>query len=313
MDEKNAAPYLEYRSLLFTIAYQMTGSVEDAEDIVSEVFIRYRRTLDGGTTVASPRAFLTATTTRLCIDQLRSARHKRETYVGPWLPEPLLADTEPDAAAHAEVAESLSMAFLVLLESLTPVERAAFLLREVFQYDYTDIAAIIDKTEPNCRQLVRRAKARIADRRPRFEASRADRDRIALSFFAAVEHGDLDVLVGMLAGDVVAYGDGGGAGPSLPRPVHGRDRVARLLRSLSNLVRRYGLQIDPVPVNGQPGATVRDQRGLLLNVLSLDIADGQVQTVRSIINPDKLRHLGPLLDPRALLASRPRDTRPGDD
>ena len=303
MDEQDATTYLQFRSLLFTIAYQMTGSVEDAEDIVSDVFLRYQRALDAGTTVESPRAFLTATTTRLSIDYLRSARHNRETYLGPWLPEPLVADTQQDVAARAEVADSLSMAFLVLLESLSPVERAAFLLREVFQYNYADIATIIDKTAANCRQLVRRAKARVADGTPRFEASRADRDRIARSFFAAVEHGDLDALVGLLAGDVVAYGDGGGVGPSLPHPVYGRERVVRLLGGLSEQLRRSNLHVEPVPVNGQPGATVRDQHGLLLNVFSLDIVDGQVQTVRSVINPDKLRHLGPLLDPRTLRGS----------
>jgi RNA polymerase sigma-70 factor (ECF subfamily) len=305
MDDHSAAPYVEYRPLLFTIAYQMTGSVEDAEDIVSEVFLRYWRTVEDGTTVRSPRAFLTSATTRLCIDHLRSARHNRETYVGPWLPEPLIAGTEPDVAARVELADSLSMAFLVLLESLTPVERAAFLLREVFQYDYADIAAIVGKTEVNCRQLVRRAKARVAEGAVRFDASQADRDRIARSFFAAVEHGNLDVLVGLLAGDVVAYGDGGGVGPSLTRPVHGRDRVARLLRGLSDVVRRFDLRIEPVPVNAQPGATLRDQGGLLLTVLSLDIVDGQVQTVRSIINPDKLRHLGPLRNARTLLTTPP--------
>jgi RNA polymerase sigma-70 factor (ECF subfamily) len=303
VDEESAAPYLEHRPLLFTIAYQMTGSVQDAEDIVSEVFLRYRRTLERDE-VRSPRAFLTATTTRLCIDHLRSARHGRETYVGPWLPEPLL--TEPDVATRVELADSLSMAFLVLLESLTPVERAVFLLREVFRYDYADIAGIVGKTEANCRQLVRRAKTHVAEGRPRFEASRADRDRIAGRFLAAVEEGDLDALVDLLAADVVAYGDGGGTGPSLPRPVHGRDKVARLLRGLSELL-RSGLRIEPVAVNGQPGAVVRDEHGWLVNVLSLDIADGQVRIVRSINNPEKLRHLGPVLDGRALLANRRRD------
>jgi RNA polymerase sigma-70 factor (ECF subfamily) len=299
MDDQATATYLEYRSLLFSIAYRMTGSVEEAEDITSEVFLRYRRALNDGVTVQSPRAFLSTTATRLSIDHLRSARHNRETYVGPWLPEPLVA-VEPDVATRAEVADSLSMAFLVVLELLTPVERAAFLLREVFQYDYADIAEIIDKTEANCRQLVRRANAHIAERKPRFEASSAVRDRIARSFFRAVENGDLDTLVSVLAADVVAYGDGGGVGPSLPRPVLGRNRVLGLLRTLSDMLRRAELHIESCLVNGQPGATVRDRHGYLLNVLSIDIVDGQVQTVRSIINPDKLHHLGPLLDPRAL-------------
>lgn len=299
MDDQATDTYLEHRSLLFSIAYRMTGSVEDAEDITSEVFLRYRRSLDHGVTVQSPRAFLTTTATRLSIDQLRSARHNRETYIGPWLPEPLLASTETDGATRAEVADSLSMAFLVVLESLTPVERAAFLLREVFQYDYAEVAAIIGKTEANCRQLVRRANGHIAAGKPRFEASSAVRDRIARSFFRAVEGGDLDTLVGVLAADVIAYGDGGGVGSSVREPVHGRNNVLGLLRHVSGSLRRAQLRIEPCSVNGQPGATVRDRHGSLLNVMSIDVVDGQVQTVRSIINPAKLRHLGPLLDPRS--------------
>jgi RNA polymerase sigma-70 factor (ECF subfamily) len=304
VDDQATAAYLEHRSLLFSIAYRMTGSVEDAEDITSEVFVRYRRALDRGVTVQSPRAFLTTTATRMSIDHLRSAHHNRETYIGPWLPEPLVASAEPDAATRAEMADSLSMAFLVVLESLTPTERAAFLLREVFQYDYAEIATIIGKTEVNCRQLVRRANTHVTERKPRFETSSAVRDRIARSFFSALEHGDLDTLVGVLADDVAAYGDGGGVGPSLPRPVHGRNRVLGLLRTLSRALRRADLHVEPGLVNGQPGATVRDRDGSLLNVMSIDVVDGQVQTVRSIINPDKLRHLGPLIDPRRLTSTR---------
>lgn len=309
MDVDATATYLEHRSLLFSIAYRMTGSVEDAEDITSEVFLRYRRALESGTAIETPRAFLATTATRLAIDHLRSAHHNRETYLGPWLPEPLVASTEFDGATRVEVADSLSMAFLVVLESLTPVERAAFLLREVFQYDYADIAEIIGKSEANCRQVVRRANVHIADRKPRFEASSAVRDRIARTFFSAVEHGDLEPLVDVLAADVVAYGDGGGVGPSLPQPVHGRDRVIRLMQVLSRMVRGARLHVEQCMVNGQPGATVRDESGALLNVLAIDIADGQVQTVRSIINPDKLRHLGPLLDPRAVV----KEARSNDD
>jgi RNA polymerase sigma-70 factor (ECF subfamily) len=249
------------------------------------------------------------TATRLAIDHLRSAHHNRETYVGPWLPEPLVATTEPDPAALVEVTDSMSMAFLVVLEALTPVERAAFLLREVFQYDYADIAEIIGKSEVNCRQLVRRANLHLADRRPRFETSTEVRDRIARTFFTAVEQGDLAPLVDLLATDVVAYGDGGGAGPSLPQPVHGRNRVINLMQVLSTMVRGAHLHVEQCLVNNQPGATVRNRHGALLNVLSIDIADGRVQTVRSIVNPDKLRHLGPLLDPRAVL----REARSNED
>jgi RNA polymerase sigma-70 factor (ECF subfamily) len=305
MDDPATDAYLEYRSLLFSIAYRMTGSVEEAEDITSEVFLRYRRALDDGVTVQSPRAFLTTTATRLSIDHLRSARHNRESYFGPWLPEPLVPSAEHDVETRAEVADSLSMAFLVVLESLTPVERAAFLLREVFQYDYSEIAPIIDKSEANCRQIVRRANAHIAERKPRFETSSAVRDRIASSFFRAVETGDLDTLVSVLAADVVVYGDGGGVGPSLPRPVLGRNRVLGLLRTLSTAWRRADLHFELCPVNGQPGATIRDRHGSLLNVMSVDVVDGQIQTIRSVINPDKLRHLGPLLDPRELRYAPP--------
>src|SRR5215475_1694335 len=289
--------YVAFRPLLFSIAYRMTGSVADAEDIVSEAFVRFQLAKLKGQTIASPKTYLSTITTRLSIDHLRLARVHRERYVGTWLPEPLLDDGASDFTERVELADSLSMAFLVLLESLAPTERAVFLLHDVFEFDYARIARIVDKSEANCRQLAVRARRHVDERRPRFEASRHERDELAERFFAAVEDGDTEGLVALLSADVIAYGDGGGAGPSLPRPVHGRDRVIRLLSAVTEAIRRYGLRIERGTVNGQPGAVLRDADGRLLNVLSIDVTDGRVQTFRSILNPDKLRHLSPLIGP----------------
>jgi RNA polymerase sigma-70 factor, ECF subfamily len=290
--------YEPLRPLLFSIAYRMLGTVSDAEDIVQEAFLRYHRAAAaGGDGVDSPKAFLSAVTTRLCIDQLRSARVRREAYVGEWLPEPLLTDTAaPDPAGAAEQADSLSMAFLLLLERLSPVERAVFLLHDVFGYDYGEIAGIVGKSEDNCRQLALRARRRVGEGRPRFEASRSKREKLAGRFFRAVGDGDMDGLVAMLAEDVVVYGDSGGTPPSWPRPITGRDNVSRLLLAVTGQMRQLGITISPAEINGQPGAMFRDPDGNLTNVFVLDIADGQVRTVRSVINPEKLRHLGPLAD-----------------
>src|SRR6266498_1707246 len=226
---RTEAPYEELRPLLFSIAYRMVSSVSEAEDIVQEAFLRIHRAEAEGTKIDSPKAYLSAVVTRLSIDHLKSARARREQYVGQWLPEPLLTDSAPDAAAQAETADSLSMAFLVLLESLTPVERAVFLLREVFDYDYGEIAKIVERSEDNCRQLYVRARRHIDEGRPRFEASRQQRDELAQRFLAAAQKGDTEALVELLAADVVVYGDGGGKAPSWPQPIYGRDRVARLM------------------------------------------------------------------------------------
>jgi RNA polymerase sigma-70 factor (ECF subfamily) len=286
--------YRELRPLLFSIAYRMVGSVSEADDIVQDSFLRFHRALREGTQVESPKAYLSAVTTRLAVNHLRSARVRRERYVGTWLPEPLLTDATDDAAQHAETADSVSMAFLVLLESLSPVERAVFLLREVFGYGYDEIAGVVGKTEDNCRQLAARARRHVAARKPRFEASRRQRDELARRFLAAVEEGDTEGLVGVLAADAVLYGDGGGKAPAIAAPIHGRQRVARFLLGLGRQARRAGTQLRPAVINGQPGALGFDPDGRLLGALCLDIADGQVQTVRSIVNPDKLRHLGPV-------------------
>lgn len=294
-----AEVYEQLRPLMFSIAYRMLGAVGEAEDIVQEAFLRYHHA--GPDTVDSPKAFLSAVTTRLCIDHLRSARTRREAYVGQWLPEPLLTDTAaPDPAGIAEQADSLSMAFLLLLERLSPVERAVFLLHDVFGYGYDEIAGIVGKSEDNCRQLALRARRHAGEHRPRFEASRRKREELAGRFFSAVGGGDMDGLIAMLAADVVVYGDSGGVRPSWPRPISGRDHVRRLLLGLGNQIRQLGITIRQAEVNGQPGAMFLDPGGRLINVFVLDIAGGQVRTVRSVINPEKLRHPGPLADLPAL-------------
>ena len=299
MDEGDA--YRELRPLLFSIAYRMVGSVSEAEDLVQEAFLRLRRALAGGAEVDSPKAYLSAVTTRLAIDHLRSARVRRETYVGAWLPEPLVTDGEADPAGHAETADSLSLAFLVLLERLSPVQRAVFLLHEVFGYGYAEIAGLVGRSEDNCRQIAARARRHVEAGRPRFEASRRQREELARRFFAAVERGDTEGLVGLLATDAVMYGDGGGKAPALAAPVHGAERVARFLLGLARRGAALGVVLRPAEVNGQPGLLAFDPDGRLLSVLTLDVADGRVQTVRNILNPDKLRHLGPVGDLSALL------------
>ena len=300
--------YRQLRPLMFAIAYRMTGSVSEAEDIVQEAFLRYHGAAPG---IESPKAFLSAVTTRLSIDYLRSARARREAYTGEWLPEPLLTGettTPPGPAELAEQADSLSMAFLLLLERLSPVERAVFLLHDVFGYGYGEVAAIVGKSEDNCRQLALRARRHVAENKPRFETSRAKREELAARFFAAVGGGDIDGLVSLLAEDAVVYGDSGGTRPSWPRPITGRDHVGRLLAGLIEQLRHLGVQIRPTEINGQPGARFLDPDGRLINVFVLDIADGRIQTIRSVINPDKLRHLGLL----ASLDDLRRQRHPGD-
>jgi RNA polymerase sigma-70 factor, ECF subfamily len=279
------------RPLMFSIAYRMTGSVGDAEDIVQEAVIRTYRAASQGTLVESPKAFVTTTTTRLAIDHLRSARVRRESYVGTWLPEPLVTDPAPGPAERAEMSDSLSLAFLVLLESLSPVERAVFLLREVFGYGYAEIAEAVGKSEPNCRQIFTRARRHVDEGRPRFEASRRQGTELTDRFLAAVRGGDLEGFIEMLAPDVVMYGDGGGKAPAARTPIHGREQVARLLRGLVRQFPRWASEVRPSQVNGQPGVLAYDHDGNLVGVMALDVLDGQVVAIRSMINPDKLRHL----------------------
>jgi RNA polymerase sigma-70 factor (TIGR02957 family) len=293
----------ELRPSAFAIAYRMLGSVSEAEDVVQEGFLRLHRAREGGERIESPRAYLSTVVSRLALDHLRLARVRRETYVGEWLPEPLVASTDDDPARKAEMADSLSLAFLVLLESLSPEQRAAFLLREVFDEPYDRIAEIVGTSEQNARQLVARARRHVDERRPRFEASRAQRDELASRFFAAAEEGDLESLEELLAHDVVLRGDGGGKAPALARAIHGRARVARtLIGGLRVAGRRIGAMTwHREEVNGQPGALILDRDDRLIGVMILDVAEGQIQGVSSIVNPDKLRHLGPVADLSALL------------
>jgi RNA polymerase sigma-70 factor (TIGR02957 family) len=292
----------ELRPTAFAISYRMLGSVAEAEDVVQEALLRLHHALEGDERIESPRAYLATVATRLSIDQLRSARVRREAYVGEWLPEPLVADSAADPARQAELADSLSLAFLVLLESLSPEQRAALLLRDVFDYDYAQIADIVGKSEDNARQLAARARRHVEERKPRFEASREQRNELAQRFFEAAREGELDALENLLAHDVVLHGDGGGKVPALARAVHGRERVARTLRAwMRQGDRIVGAALRPIEVNGQPGALLLAGEDVVIGVMALDIADGQIQEVRSIVNPDKLRHIGEVGDMTALL------------
>jgi RNA polymerase sigma-70 factor (ECF subfamily) len=287
----NRSEFDELRPLLFSIAYRMLSSVADAEDVVQDAFLRYQRALDNGADIGSPKAYLSAIVTRLAIDQLRSARQRRESYVGNWLPEPLLTDVN-DPSRLTEQADSLSAAFLLILERLSPVERAVFLLHDVFAYDYDEIAEIVGKSQVNCRQLAARARRHVEAEKPRFEASRRKRDELAKRFFAATTAGDVGGLVELLANDVVVYGDGGGEVPQWTRPIVGADKVSRLFAGVGNQIAHANARIELREVNGQPGAIVRDHQGKVVSVFMLDIVAGAIQTIRSIVNPDKLRHIG---------------------
>ena len=285
----DASEFTQYQPLMFSIAYRMTGSVSDAEDIVQEAFLRAARTTH---TMDNPKAYLATVTTRLAIDQLRSARVRRESYVGTWLPEPLLTQSE-DPAELAETSDSLSMAFLVLLESLSPPERAVFLLREVFGYGYPEIAEVTGKTEAACRQIFARARRRIDEGRPRFETSRAEGEELTGLFLAAARGGDMNSLIRKLAPDVLFYGDNGGAFVgTFVSPLVGRDRVAKVLRVQLARTMKLGYSLTAAWVNRQPGVVIKDADGGLIAVIAFDVLDGQVQALRAVANPDKLRHLG---------------------
>jgi RNA polymerase sigma-70 factor (TIGR02957 family) len=292
----------ELRPVAFAIAYRMLGSVSEAEDVVQEALLRLHRALADGRQIESPRAYLATVTTRLAIDELRSARARREHYVGEWLPEPILTAAAEDPARHAEMADSLSLAMLVLLERLSPEQRAVLLLRDVFDYDYPEIASIVNKSEANVRQLAKRARRHVEESRPRFEASREQREELARRFFAAAQGGDVKALESLLAHDVVLHGDGGGKVPALARSLHGQARVARTLTAWIRAGARIpGAAIRPVDVNDQPGALLLDGDGKVIAVWALDVLDGRVQGINSVVNPDKLRHLGPVADHWGLL------------
>ena len=284
----------ELRPLAFRVAYRMLGSVSEAEDIVQEALLRVHQALDSGERIASPQAFVTTIATRLAIDELRSARARRELYVGEWLPEPIVTETPEDPSRQAEIADSISMAMLLVLEKLSPEERAAFLLHDAFDYPYKEIAPIIGKNEENVRQLASRARRHVTENRPRFKTTHEHHDRLARRFFAAAENGDLAELETLLADDVVLTGDGGGKAPALARSLMGRSRVARMLQSWSQARARIegGVSFHPVEINGGPGALVLDVRSRVVAALALEISDGQIRQVMSVVNPDKLAHLG---------------------
>jgi len=285
------ATFDQFRSLLFSIAYRMLGSVADSEDMLQETFIRWQHTQEQE--IRSPRAFLVTIISRLCINHLQSARLEREEYVGEWLPEPIVTGMEGDPFNLMRVDESLSMAFLVLLERLTPVERAVFLLREIFDYSYAEVAAIINQAEPNCRQILHRAKQRIVGARPRFAASKRSRKDLLDRFLEAIGTGEMSGLIDLLAKDVVLHSDGGGKGLAVPNEVHGADKVARgILGSLRRLVPKE-LTRRLAYINGEPGL-VNYLNGKPHSVLTIHVVDGKIRAIYIITNPEKLEHIASL-------------------
>jgi RNA polymerase sigma-70 factor (ECF subfamily) len=279
----------DLRALAVSVAYRMLGSVAEAEDVAQEAMLR----LHAASGVENPAAFVTTAATRLAIDVLRSARVRREAYPGEWLPEPLVEDEGP---ARVEAEEDVSLAFLVLLERLGPVERAVLVLRESFDYSFDEIAEIVGRSAANCRQILARARRRIADGRPRFDPDPAERRALAARFLAAARGGDMDGLVAVLAPNAVLVGDGGGKARAIPAPMVGAARVARAFIAFASMGAQWELTLEPVLVNGQPGYVARGPDGRLVNVLSIDVTDGVVQRIHSMLNPDKLGHLGPISD-----------------
>ncbi|MFI6322808.1 RNA polymerase sigma-70 factor [Nonomuraea sp. NPDC050556] len=288
-----ATDFEQFRPLLFSISYRILGSVTEAEDAVQEAWLRFEAS---PTEPDSTKAFLSAIVTRISIDVLGSARVRREAYVGPWFPEPLLADPYQDPERAAELADSVSMAALILLERLSPLERAVFVLREVFDFSFPEVAAAVGRGEAACRQLASRARRHMQDGRPRFSALRKEREDLASRFFDALSQGDLAGLQELLAADVAMSGDSGGNAPRLARSIVGADNVARLLASVFPWMARIDVTSEPHEINGQPGAIFRDRDGRVLHTVTLDVLDGQIQAIRLVVNPDKLGHLGPVAD-----------------
>ncbi|WP_407563407.1 RNA polymerase sigma-70 factor [Streptomyces sp. 184] len=299
--------FQELRPMLFSIAYRILGSVSEAEDAVQETWLRYQAT---STRPGSPKAFLSTVVTRLSIDVLRSARVQREEYVGPWLPEPLLTDPYEDPARAAELADSLSMAALLLLERLTPLERAVFVLRDVFAFGFAEIASAVGRSEAACHQLAVRARRHMDAGRTRFEADRKERDELAGRFFDAFREGDVDALTELLAADVTMIGDSGATAPRFQPVSVGADRVGRVLAKFVPLVIRGAGVVEPRQVNGRPGAIFRDRDGGVLSAWALGVRDGRLQTIHTVNNPDKLWHIGPVADAWAVLREVTRAPRP---
>jgi RNA polymerase sigma-70 factor (ECF subfamily) len=301
--------FQELRPLLFSIAYRILGSVSEAEDAVQETWLRYAAS---PTQPTSAKAYLSAAVTRISIDVLRSARLRREKYVGHWFPEPLLTDPYQDPARSAELADSVSMAALLLLERLSPLERAVFVLREVFGFGFPEVASAVGRSEAACRQLAVRARRHMDAGRPRFEADRREREQLAERFFDAFREGDVNGLRELLAADVQMVGDGGGKAPQFARGIIGAENVARVLAAFVPPSVQLGIVVEPHEVNGQPGAIFRYRDGKVLNTFALDILDGRIQTIRAVINPDKLGHLGPVADAWAVIREVNQARRPTD-
>ncbi len=297
----------QLRPLLFSIAYRILGSVSEAEDAVQEAWLRYE---GSSTQPVSPKAFLSAVVTRISIDVLRSARVQREEYVGPWFPEPLITDPYEDPERSAELADSISMAALLLLERLSPLERAVFVLREVFGFSFSEIASAVGRSEAACRQLAVRARGHMDVGRPRFEADRREREELAERFFDAFKEGDVDGLRELLAADVQMTGDSGGKAPALANAIMGAENVARVLAAFVTPLVRIGVRLEPHKVNGQPGAIFRDRDDKVLGTFTLDVVDGQIQAIRSVVNPDKLGHVGPVADAWAIAQEARQARRP---
>jgi RNA polymerase sigma-70 factor (ECF subfamily) len=274
----------EHRPSLSRLAYRMLGSLADADDVLQEAYLRWSRA--DRAAIEAPRAYLTSIVTRLCIDRRQAIEARKESYIGPWLPEPVVEPAEADPSGRLEAAEAVSMAFLVVLESLSPSERAAYLLRRAFDYDYAEIAAILDKSESACRQLVSRAEVRVMERRPRFEADREEAERLTGAFLHASATGDLQGLVGLLAADAVSITDGGGRATAALVPIRGAEKVARFFIGLLRKAPPE-LELRRVLVNGRPGIKTM-LHGQVLNVLTLDIVDGRIAACYVIRNPDKL-------------------------
>ena len=286
MDTRTAV-FTSTRPLLFSIAYRMLGSVADAEDLVQDTYLRWQEAPEAD--VREPRAYLATIVTRLAINQLHSARSQRETYVGPWLPEPLVTENASGPSEHVELAESLSMAFMVMLERLSPIERAVLLLRDVFDFDYAEIAHIVDKSEANCRQLLARAKKHMGAGEPRFDVDRTQADRLTQRFTEAATAGDMDGLLAVLAEDITLWADGGGkAKGAALRPVYGADSVARfVIGVVQRFVAAEGA-MSQTRINGEPGFIVYVS-GVPLAAVILQIRDDRIRTIYAIANPDKLQ------------------------
>jgi RNA polymerase sigma-70 factor (ECF subfamily) len=275
----------EHRPILAKLAYRMLGSLPDADDVVQDAYLRW--SLEDRATVRSPRAYLSSIVTRLCIDRRQSIEERKKTYIGPWLPDPIV-----DPADRLETAESVSLALLLILESLSPVERAAYLLRRIFEYDYGELAEILGKSEVNCRQLVSRAEEHIQRRRPRFEARSDEAERLTTAFLDACTSGDMKALLEVLATDAVLYSDGGGKATAALAPIRGADRVARLFLGILKKA-PAGLEVRAVRVNGQPGLLVKVQ-GQVIQVMTFDIVDRRIAACFVVRNPDKLTRVEPV-------------------